>query len=729
MRGMYARRIAPALAMLLLLTTLPAPPGAMAQAAASPPPPTNAPSTAAPSSPSSPASSTSSQTPGAPSQSAVRPTSPAPGGAGPDIQPVTISDEKLYGQSAQAMIEIDQEFGVYDNAAMLARINRIGYELAQHTGYGKFPITFHLVNMAEPNAEALPGGHILVTRGMLDLGLDDDMIACMVGHEIGHVVREHYLHRMHRAMLMNILGNLLVVGALINGAKNPPKQGLEGPYDPRYGYDYGDGNIVQGAAIGSLIASELLLRSYSRDQEDEADVVGQELAAAAGYNPDGARRLWESFEAHSPQLREYGYLQTHPFSQERMRAAAAREKQLTIQHRASADRYRQRTQEVLVAFAAKQRIKEAADARKHPPRQARLPADSEKSKQRQVTAVSELTYEDALVTWPRGQVADSIRLARLHQVRDTKLAACRDVSRETPAEQPATQDQGGSGRTGGRRGGGPGTGGGGGSGQTPYFRVARVSAEANCAPELHDYGAVERAYRKELTEMSVLDPTGPPPALAPTLDHEIAEFETERKALYPHAVEIFNGGVFETPFLVAFLSNYPDAPEAPQAALALGNAYSRTGNETEAVSQYLTAWRAAPDSPSGKQALTGLRNLTSNLKQLAALQELADQDQDPQMKKLASDRLTAVAHDYDDVTNGAEYLRRYPDGEFVVPVLDRLNVLADNLYGEVVLYQGFGDLTKASDRINKILTNAPLSPAAEKLRDRVMMIAESEKSG
>jgi hypothetical protein len=97
------------------------------------------------------------------------------------------------------------------------------------------------------------------------------------------------------------------------------------------------------------------------------------------------------------------------------------------------------------------------------------------------------------------------------------------------------------------------------------------------------------------------------------------------------------------------------------------------------------------------------------------------------MQRLASERLAQMSHVYDDVANGAEYLRRYPAGEYVVPVLDRLNVLADNLYGEVVLYQGFGDATKALERINKILTNAPLSPAAEKLRDRAVLSAD--KSG
>jgi Zn-dependent protease with chaperone function len=719
---MHAREIAPALAILLLLTTLPVPPGALAQTAASPastgtsqPSPSGVPS--APNVPTAPA--TIVQPPTA-AQAPAHPTVPASAPAAGAPPPMTIGDEKLFAQSAQATIETQQEFGIYDDAAQLARVNRIGYELAQHNDFAKFPITFHLINQAEPNAGALPGGHIMVTRGMLDLGLDDDMMACMLGHEMGHVIREHYLHMAHRAMLMSILGNLLTAGVLISSARSNVKPGIA-PYDPRYGYDYGDGNRVQGAAIASLVASELMLRSYSREQEDEADLVGQDLAAAAGYDPDGARRLWETFESRSPQIREYGYLQSHPFSQERMRAAEARKMELTIQRRQSADLYRQRTQDELVAFAAKQRVKEAADLRKHPPRAVRVGQEDPKP----VSSVSEFVYQDALNAWPRGKTADSIRLARLHQMRDTKLAACRDTGHDAaPAETPAQPGPAGGG-AGNRR--GPQGGGGSGS-QTPYFRVARASAAANCAPELHDYGAVERAYRKELAEMSALDPTGPAPALAPVLNHEIAEFETERLALYPHAVEIFNGGVFETPFPVAFLSNFPDAPEVPQVALALGDAYSRTGNEAEAVSQYMTAWKAAPESPSGKRARAGLRNLTGTLKQLAALQELADQNQDPEMKKMAAERLAAVAHTYDDVTIGAEYLRRFPDGEFVVPVLDRLNVLADNLYGEVVLYQGFGDLTKASDRINKILINAPLSPAAEKLRDRALMIAETEKN-
>jgi hypothetical protein len=640
---------------------------------------------------------------------------------------ITVGDEKLMTESMKAVVEGLQEFGAYDNPAQLARVNRIGYELAQHADFYKYPFTFTLIDMAEPNSMAFPAGQIFMTRGMLDaIGPDDDMLACVLGHEIGHVIKEHYLHLSRRAMLMSVLGNLLVAGVLISSAKNPPKTGVEGPYDPRVGYDPGGGNRVQGAAAASLIVSELMLRSYSRDNEDEADQVGQRLAAAAGYNPDGIERLWRMMESRAPQIREYGYLQTHPFALERMRAGQARKGSWSIQQQLSADRFRQRTQEVLVAFAQRQRVKDAMEPPKKPQQpegQGRRdrPADALKSPR----TVSELVTQMALATWPLGKTADAIRLARLHQFRDAKLASCPGPTLGASGELPAPAPETTPGDTGGRRRGGGGGGRGGGE-RAGGMRIARIPGmEAGaCAPELHDYGAVVRAYRKELAEVQSLDPMGPMPPLAPVLNAEIGELETQRRALYPHSLEIWRAGVYETAFLVAFVSNFPDSPEVPKVALALGDAYSRTGNETEAVTQYLTAWRAAPESAYGKRAAAGLRNLTPNLKELAALQELASQEQDPELTKMARERLAKLSHTYDDVANGAEYLRRYPAGEYVVPVIDRLNVLADNLYGEVVLYQGFGDHTKAMERINKILTNAPLSPAAEKLRDRVVLLAD-----
>ncbi|HEY7213036.1 MAG TPA: M48 family metalloprotease [Thermoanaerobaculia bacterium] len=547
-----------------------------------------------------------------------------------------IANPDLFDKSLKAAAEAVAQYGSPDNPEQLARVNRIGYELAQHSEYQKFPFTFGIVEMPVPNAFALPAGQIFITTGMLDLGLDDDMLANVLGHEIGHVVLEHFARMQRKATLMNVLGTLLVAGVVIGENNSNRRQGPQAPYDPRVGTDPG-GDLVQGAAAASLVISELLLRSYSREHEDEADKEGQRLAAAAGYDPDGARRLWEKMNSRAPQLKEYGYWQTHPFGDERMRAAEIRKELWKVDSKKSADDYRKRTQGTLSGYLDRKKPDE------------------------DVTA---FLKKAILAAWPQGKIADGLRLEKLHKRRDDELAR-------------------------------------------PLLS--------------RDYGAVLRVYREELAEVRALDAKSD---LVAALEGEIGDLDAKRKELYPRAVEVLGGGIYETSFLTAFLSNFPETQQVPEVALALGDAYSRLGSRTDAVAQYLKAWEAAPESSEGKRARTGLRNLAPNLQELAALQQMGEQDKDPELKRLANERLAAVVKSYDDLTNGAEYLRRYPEGPYVVPVIERLNVLAENLYGEVVLYQSVGDTVKAMERINKILTHAPLSPAAEKLRDRAVLTAE-----
>ena len=557
----------------------------------------------------------------------------------------TIADPKLYAESLKAAAEAVKQYGTADDPDRLSRVNRIAYELAQQSDYQKYPFSFQIVKMPEPNAFALPGGQIFITTGMLDLGLDDDMLANVLGHEIGHVVHEHAIHMARRQTLMSILGNLLVAGVAIGESRGGNRlPSAQAPYDPRGG-GYADpyGNMVQGAAAASLVVSELLLRSYSRDNEDEADKEGQHLAAAAGYSPDGARRLWDLMNSRAPQLKEYGYWQTHPFSDERQRAAEARKGTWAIQPKHSADDYRKRTQTTLTNYLASN----LGPGKK---------ADE---------GVAAYVKSAIVASWPQGKIVDGLRLERLHRQRDQQLAR-------------------------------------------PLLS--------------RDYGAVVRLYRKELGEVRSVDPHSDLPS---TLEGEIADLEAKRKDVYPRAVKVLGDGIYETSFLESFLSNFPEATEVPEVALALGDAYSRLGNRTEAVTEYLKAWDAAPQSGEGKRASAGLRILAPNLQELAALQEMAEQNRDPELKKIAGDRLAAIAKSYSDVKNGAEYLRRYPEGPYIVPVIERLNVLADNLYGEVVLYQSVGDVVKAMERINKILTDAPLSPAAGKLRDRAVLEAKA----
>ena len=555
-------------------------------------------------------------------------------------QAATIANPKLFDESLKAAAEAVKQYGTPDDPERLARVNRIGYELAQQSDFQKYPFIFQIVKMPEPNAFALPGGQIFITTGMLDLGLDDDMLANVLGHEIGHVVHEHSIHMQRKQTLMTVLGNLLVAGVAIGESRSSNRRPPRRPPTIRASatQDTG-GNLIQGAAAASLVISELLLRSYSRDYEDEADKEGQSLAAAAGYSPDGARRLWEIMNSRAPQLKEYGYWQTHPFADARERAAEARKGTWTMQTRKPVDDYRKRTQATLSTYLAQ--VKKA------------------------------------------GRGGDRLR----QDGHPRLLAAGEGVRRPAPREAPQAA---------GRRARAP-------------PAVARLRLRPPPLPQGAGRGARDRSKSDLLS----------------ALEGEVSDLEAKRKDLYPRAVKVLGGGIYETSFLESFLSNFPEATEVPEVALALGDAYSRLGNRTEAVTQYLKAWESAPQSAEGKRASAGLRILAPNLKELAALQQMAEQTKDPELKQIADERLAAIAKTYDDVKNGAEYLRRYPEGPYVVPVIERLNVLADNLYGEVVLYQSVGDTVKAMERINKILTDAPLSPAAGKLRDRAVLEAKA----
>lgn len=558
-----------------------------------------------------------------------------PGGAAEPLVP-EVSNPELYGKSLEAARQALEHYGALDDEVAMRRVADIGYRLAAQSGFDDFPFTFYLVDMPEPNAFALPGGQIFVTRGMLDLGLDDAMLASLLGHEIAHVVHRHGIRMQRRATLLNVLGQALVLGVLV-GAEDDDR-GLRHPhdrYDPTYRGDSRKGSMVQGAAATSMVISELLLRDYSREFEDEADESGQRFAAAAGFDPIGARDLWELMRARIPQSKSYGYWRTHPFSELRERAAEVRAEDLKTFAATSDDPYRQATQETLLAYRD----------------------EPHEGSEEEVEALRLFLDASALVAWPRGSRAEALRLAELHRVRDAEL------------EKPA---------------------------------VAR------------DYGALVTRYDETLATVRTLTPESP---LLATLESERETLRREADAMLPQALAVWEEGVYQTEFLETFLSNYPDSPQVPQLALALGEAYARMGRAGDAVASFLRAAESAPTSDAGRRATAGLRSMTPRLRELTALQRLSDESDDPEIQSLAHARLAQLAGTYAEIDLGGAYLDAYPDGEFAETVRGRLEALANNLYGEIVLYQGIGDHVQALDRINRILEHAPLSAAADLLRE------------
>jgi predicted Zn-dependent protease len=576
-------------------------------------------------------------------QSAPEPTAPRAERPAAAIS-VDAQERELFEKSLTVTEKALEAWGVHDDPQALERVTDIGYRVARHSGYDDLPLSFYLIDMPAPNALALPGGQIFVTRGMLELGLTDDMLAALLGHEIGHVALDHHQRMQKKATWMNILTQAALVGVMVGVAnsdryRDDPddrirRRVLRDPLDPTYDEPTA-GQVVQGAAAASLVLGEIFLRSYSREHEDEADEEGQRWAAAAGFSPTGTRDLMAHMDERMPQTREYGYLQTHPFMADRARAAESRARLLTRQEGKDDVAFRQGTQTALVKF-------------------------------RDTTAGLESPVVDtlevaALAAWPQGEIADQIRLSRLHDLREETLA------------------------------------------ETAMGR---------------DYGTLVATYRRELDTVRDLDPESP---LVDTLTAELAALDTEREGLYERARGVLAEGVVETAFLERFASNWPTAPEIPQVALSLGDAYSRLGQATEAVERYLQAWRAGPETPQGQRAREGLRNLAPALDELAALQKLADQDDDPELARLAADRLGQAIKTFSHLANGADYLQRFPDGPHAGTVEERMNSLAEKLYNEVVLYRAVGDHVQALERIQAILEHAPASPAAEKLRDQAVL--------
>jgi predicted Zn-dependent protease len=153
-----------------------------------------------------------------------------------------------------------------------------------------------------PNAFALPGGKVGVNTGIFTVAKNQDQLAAVVAHEVGHVYSHHHEERITKQM--GAQGALQVLGALA-GAR------------------YGEGAATAVTQGGGVAAQTLILLPNSREQETEADVVGQQLMARAGFDPRQAVNLWQNMIAasrsHPPE-----WLSTHPNPETRIQELGSR---------------------------------------------------------------------------------------------------------------------------------------------------------------------------------------------------------------------------------------------------------------------------------------------------------------------------------------------------------------------------------------------------------------------
>ncbi len=221
-------------------------------------------------------------------------------------QLMLISEDTAIAQSAEAysaMVKPLAEKGkVNSDPKVLARVERITSRIvAQAAKYRPeaedWNWSIRVIDDPETvNAWCMAGGRMAIYTGLIEkLNATDDEIAQVMGHEISHALLAHTAERMSRALAMQ----LGIIG--VAATQSSDTQGSM---------------VVQGVSLAAVVALEL---PNSRTAESEADVVGIELAAKAGYDPRAAETLWKKMAEQSGSGESrFDFLSTHPAPVKRM---------------------------------------------------------------------------------------------------------------------------------------------------------------------------------------------------------------------------------------------------------------------------------------------------------------------------------------------------------------------------------------------------------------------------
>ena len=218
-----------------------------------------------------------------------------PGAVGVERQQSMLLSSKEVNQSAaqaydQVLAAADKKGQVNQDPVLLERIRRVSKRLIPQTGVFRadapgWDWEVNLISSKELNAWVMPGGKIAFYTGLIErLKLTDDEIAAIMGHEIAHALREHGRERASQAMAQGIA--LSIIGAVAGVSRS-------------------------GMDLTQVVLNVTLNLPNSREHETEADRIGVELAARAGYDPRAAVNVWEKMakaaDGQPPEI-----LSTHP---------------------------------------------------------------------------------------------------------------------------------------------------------------------------------------------------------------------------------------------------------------------------------------------------------------------------------------------------------------------------------------------------------------------------------
>jgi predicted Zn-dependent protease len=215
---------------------------------------------------------------------------------------LAMSEKEEIELGRQEHKKIVAQYGVYRDQDLQTYVTKVGERVAKLSSRPDLEYHFTILDSDEINAFALPGGFIYVTRGILTHMNSESELAAVLGHEIAHVTQKHALSRQNRGKALDVLNTVATAVA---------------------GYQLGQVAASGMSELGGLFGG-VLLTGYSREFELEADEVGAQYMAAAGYNPEAMLDTIEILKAkdrieiqqarlENREPRVYhGFLSTHP---------------------------------------------------------------------------------------------------------------------------------------------------------------------------------------------------------------------------------------------------------------------------------------------------------------------------------------------------------------------------------------------------------------------------------
>lgn len=191
--------------------------------------------------------------------------------------------------------KIAKEFTLSKNPYDLQRLDAIAKKIAAVADRKEFGYNFYIIEKdseekEEVNAFSLPGGYVYIFKKLFDL-LNDDELAFVVAHEVGHIVSRHHIKRLQAAMGYNLV---LIASAAV--ASDP------------------------GFSQGVSLALAQLLAAYSREDEFNADELAAKYSQAAGFDSSAGISLLEKLYAQEKKkITPLSYFRTHPYHAQRIR--------------------------------------------------------------------------------------------------------------------------------------------------------------------------------------------------------------------------------------------------------------------------------------------------------------------------------------------------------------------------------------------------------------------------